>query len=79
MSPNISDHDMSYRITWARKWLKNNDKVKISLPIKGRQKLHEGISYFTFTRFIKQLYDIAEHETQPKMNGNILNCILRPR
>lgn len=76
LSPNISEHDMSYRIKWAEKWMEKGDKVKITLSFKGRENLHKDIGHNTMKHFLSQLkYDF---EVGIKDVGKMLYCIIRP-
>lgn len=54
LSPNITTHDMSYRVKQANKFLESGHQVKITLNFKGREKLHEDIGFKTILTFVEQ-------------------------
>ena len=54
LSPNISPHDMGYRIKQANKWLDDGIQVRVTLQFKGRERLFVARGYSTLNLFISQ-------------------------
>ena len=54
LSPNISPHDMGYRIEQANKFLSKGIQVKVTLNFKGRERLFVAKGYATITSFVAQ-------------------------
>lgn len=54
LSPNISAHDVEYRVKQANKFLDKGDQVKITLAFRGRERLHEDIGIKTIEDFVSQ-------------------------
>ena len=52
---NISQHDLETRANQAEKFLKNGSKIKIELPLKGRQKALQDFAQEKIEKFIEIL------------------------
>lgn len=52
LSPNISDHDVGYRVKQANKFLEQGYQVKITLAFRGRERAHEDIGWKTMENFV---------------------------
>jgi len=55
LSLRISDHDQEVRIKQAEKFLKHDNKVKIELILKGREKRHQDLAKEIIKKFIDSL------------------------
>lgn len=49
------DHDLDFKKNQAEKFLKNGDKAKIEIILKGREKAHQNLARETLSQFIKQI------------------------
>jgi translation initiation factor IF-3 len=61
---NISDHDMATRANLAEKFLKKGDKVKIDLPLRGREKAMGDFVKEKIKKFIGLLSQLVEIRTE---------------
>lgn len=52
LSPNITDHDISYRVKQTNKFLDQGHQVKITLTFRGRERVHEEIGLKTIEEFL---------------------------
>lgn len=52
---NISDHDLETRANQAEKFIKKGNKVKVELPLKGRQKALQDFAKEKIDKFIEIL------------------------
>ena len=52
LSPNITEHDMGYRIKQANKFLEKGHQIKVTLTFRGRERLHEDIGLKTVENFV---------------------------
>ena len=57
--PTIEDHDYEVKIRAAKKFLENEDKVKVTLRLRGREMAHIDLALQILTRFKGDLVDIA--------------------
>lgn len=80
LSPNISAHDMSYRIKQANKFLNKGKQVKVSLQFKGRERQHKEIGLNTIIEFIAQCEGkIAGPIKQIEGKKLVLSVTLNPK
>ena len=75
LSPKIEEHDFNFKLNHARKFIEQGNKVKVSIPFKGRQLAHVEFGREVIDRFAAELDDIAKLEVAPKMDGRIMTAI----
>ncbi len=51
----IGAHDFDVRLAQSRKFLDRGDKVRIELPLRGREKAHKEVADAVITRFVNTL------------------------
>ena len=59
---NISDHDLETRVHQAEKFLKEGDKVRIEMRLRGREKAHQDFAREKINKFL----DILKASTPVK-------------
>ena len=79
LSTTIDVHDFNTRVKNARKNLEKGAKIKASIRFKGRQISHPELAKEVLMRFSNELSDIAEVETEPKMEGRSMYMQLTPK
>lgn len=79
LSTTIDIHDFNTRVKNARKNLEKGAKIKASIRFKGRQISHPELAKDVLMRFSNELSDIAEIETEPKMEGRSMYMQLTPK
>ncbi len=67
--PNISHGDFNVKLRKIKDFLKEGDKVKISLWFKGREIIHNDIGMKLFDRISLELKGLAKIDSPPKMEG----------
>lgn len=75
----IGEHDLQVKLRSARKFLGENNKVKVSLRFRGREITHPDLGQAVLSRFLQQLEDIAVQEQAPQMTGRDLNMVIAPK
>ena len=70
LSVNISEHDIEVKANKAREFIKNGDKVKVVLKMRGRELSRREVSQKSLFMFVVMLEDIAVPESKPKEEGN---------
>ncbi len=78
MSPNIEEHDVQVRVRQARKFLENEDKVKITIMFRGREIVHSDIGRELLHNIRRQLQDVSRVEKTPSMEGRNMIMVLAP-
>jgi translation initiation factor IF-3 len=69
LSVNISDHDLETKIKKGLEFLKNGDKVKVSILLKGRQKASPERGEIVMLRFAESVEEFGIPESLPKLEG----------
>lgn len=76
--PRTDEHDLTFKLRNARKFLIEGDKVKVTLMFRGREMVHRHLGYEQLDVVKQRLADIAKVENPPRMEGRFLSMILVP-
>lgn len=79
LSPTIDTHDMDVKAKSAISFLKEGDKVKVSLRFKGRQMTHTDQGLHVMKDFFSKVEDNAAMEKSAKLEGRSMFMILTPK
>ena len=79
LSPVIDTHDFETKLAQANKWLTSGMKVKVDMRFRGRMMTRQEVGMKVMNEFISKLSDIANVDKQPKLEGNIMSCVLTPK
>jgi translation initiation factor IF-3 len=79
LSPNIGDHDFGFKVKQAEKFLKNGDKVKVTVKFHGRMIVHKEQGNLVMLRFAEALSEVGKAEQLPKMDGKFMMMFLVPK
>ena len=78
LSMTISDYDISYRVNNAIKFLKDGDKVKVALRMKGRQLAYKDACMTVVNNFVQKLAEHGTTEKAPELNGKTISVVVSP-
>jgi translation initiation factor IF-3 len=76
--PQISDHDLDFKLRSARKFLFEGDKVKCTVMFRGREIVHTHVGRQLLMRVSELLSEIAGVEQKPQLEGRSMALILAP-
>ncbi len=79
MRTTIEDHDFSVKVKNAERFLKNGNKVKVSIMFRGREIVHSDLGKKILERFAERTKDLAVIERKPKVEGRNMVMILAPK
>lgn len=79
LSPSIEEHDVQVKAKTAIKFLKDGDKLKVSLRFRGRERDFVAKGYEVMEKFAEAVADYGVIEKQPKMEGRRMNMFLAPK
>lgn len=79
MRPNIDDHDFGFKSRNAHKFLKEGNKVKVTIMFRGREIVHQDIARALVARFSEAIADVGVVERLPKLEGRNMVMIVMPR
>ena len=69
LSLNISDHDLETKAKKGREFLKDGDKVKVVMMLKGRQKANPERGEIVMLKFAQSVEEFGIPESMPKFEG----------
>jgi len=78
LTPFIAKNDFSFRIRRAEKFLKEGNKVRVTVRFHGRQIARKGFGYELISKAKESLSHYAKEEGKPKFIGNQLEILLSP-
>ncbi|MEA3421295.1 MAG: translation initiation factor IF-3 [Acidobacteriota bacterium] len=77
--PKIEDHDYQTKLRHIRRFLKNNNPVRIQIWMRGREKLHPELSQTLKDRIIEDTGDLAKMQTTHKSTRQRFQFQLMPK
>ena len=79
MSPGIDVHDFDVKLRNAQRFLREGNKVKVSVRFKGRELAHTSIGEKLLIKFSENCLEIASLERIPKLEGRHMIMFLAPK
>ncbi len=79
LSTFIEEHDLKVKANNASKFLKEGDKVKVSLRFRGRERDHVDVGQKVMARFADAISETGSIERIPVLEGRSLIMILAPK
>ncbi|MGB9804592.1 translation initiation factor IF-3 [Desulfofundulus sp.] len=79
LRPSIEEHDFQVKSRNAARFLKEGDKVKVTIMFRGREIMHTQLGHQLLLRLAEQVKDLSIIERQPKLEGKNMVMILAPR
>ena len=76
MSPGIDTNDFNTKVRSALKFLKDGNRVKVSVRFRGREMAHTEIGKDLLDRFAEQCAEMASMEKTAKMEGRSMSIFL---
>jgi translation initiation factor IF-3 len=77
--PKTEEHDLDVKIKQIRKFLEQQDKVKISMMFRGREIVYTDIGRKIMGYVRKQLEDLAVFDQEPRLEGKNMIMIVSPK
>ena len=79
LSPSIESHDLLVKASNATKFLKEGDKVKVSLRFKGRERDYTSVGAAVMAKFAETVSEFGSMEKKPEFEGRSMIMILTPK
>jgi len=79
LSATIEEHDIAVKERAATQFLKDGDKVKVSIRFRGRQITHSEIGLAVMKDFAERLKDYGVIERRPLLEGRNMIMIMAPK
>ncbi|ACL76988.1 translation initiation factor IF-3 [Ruminiclostridium cellulolyticum] len=78
LSAKIEEHDFDVKVKSAYKFLKDGDKVKVSIKFRGREMKYTSDGKDVLEKFTSVVSEVGVAERQPKLEGKSMIIILNP-
>ena len=78
VTPNIEEHDFSFKAKNAKKFLEDGNKVKITVRFRGRELNYVKMGEEVLNKFIETLSETGNVEKKPLLEGKNMFVILAP-
>jgi translation initiation factor IF-3 len=78
-SATIDEHDFQTKLRNVMKFLRDGDKVKLTVRFRGREITHAEIGQKVLERVAQEVQDICSVERKPKLEGRSMIMILTPK
>jgi len=79
LSANIDEHDYQTKLRNTVKFLKEGDKVKLTVRFRGREITHAEIGQRVLERMAGEVEEYSTIERRPKLEGRSMIMILAPK
>ncbi len=79
MSPVIDVNDFNVKLKNAQKFLKEGDRVKVTVRFRGREMAHTSIGTGLLTRFAGDCSEVATLDKAPILDGRFMSIHLSPK
>ena len=79
LSPNIDTHDVEVKVKKAIEFLKDGNKVKISIRFRGRELARTDVAIKIMTDFAEKVSEYGSIDKQPKMEARTMAMFLAPK
>lgn len=79
MSPSIDTNDFNVKVKNAQKFLKDGNRVKVTVRFRGREMAHTDIGKTLLAKFGEMCTEIANIERPAKLDGRHMSMFLGPK
>ena len=79
LSATIEDHDIDVKYKNAVKFLKDGNKVKVTIRFRGRQITHSEIGRHIMMDFAEKIKEYGTMDKAPQIEGRNMSMILSPK
>ena len=79
LRPKTDPHDIDFKMKRAKQFLRQKDKVQVSVIFKGREMAHLQEGHKVMERAIEELTEVGKVESAPTQLGRRIVCTIAPR
>ncbi|MCF0143998.1 MAG: translation initiation factor IF-3 [Firmicutes bacterium] len=79
LSTFIEDHDIMVKAKTGAKFLKEGNKLKVSLRFRGRERDYVSRGQEVMEKFAEAVAEVGDVEKKPKFEGRSLTMVLTPK
>lgn len=79
MTPNIEEHDLAVKAKNASKFLKDGDRVKVSVRFRGRELGKMDVGRVVLMEFAEMTSEYSDIDKYPTVEGKNMTMFLTPK
>lgn len=79
LRPKTEEHDLQVKLRHIRRFLEENNKVKVSMMFRGREISYTEIGRKIMGSLVKELEDIGVIDQPPRLEGRNMVMIVAPK
>ena len=79
LRPKTDDHDLSFKLRAARRFVEAGNKVKFVVRFRGREIAHPDKAQAQLVWLLEHLEDIANADSRPAMEGRTMTLLVSPK
>ena len=79
LKPAIEEHDFNFKVKNASKFLKDGDKVKVSVRFRGREMNYTSAGVEMLKKFAEIVSEFGTVERAPKLEGRSMSMIMNSK
>ena len=79
LSPSIDEHDFNTKLNHALKFLKNGDKVKVTVRFRGRELHHASLGEDILNKFAEKVSESGNIDKSPRLEGRFMTMFISPK
>ena len=79
ITPNIEEHDFSFKAKNIRKFIEDGNKVKITVRFRGREVHHSALGLELMERFKEAVAEVGAVDKPPKLEGKNMSMVVSPK
>ena len=79
MSPSIGVNDFGVKLKNGQKFLKEGDRLKVTIRFRGREMAHTNIGEDLLKRFAEECAEFGTVDKNPKLEGRHMSMFLTPK
>ncbi|MBU2591762.1 MAG: translation initiation factor IF-3 [Nitrospinae bacterium] len=76
MTPTIGEHDYKFKVEHIKKFLKDGDRVKVTIFFKGRMIVHKELGEAVMARVVEDIKEVSQVEQEIKLEGHNITMVL---
>jgi translation initiation factor IF-3 len=74
MRPKTEEHDYQFKLRHIERFLKEGNKIKVTMMFRGREMAHTDIGKARLNRIMEEIKEWGKVEQEPKFEGR--NCVM---
>lgn len=78
LKPQIGEHDLEFKTRLISNFLKDGDKVKVTVNFRGRQNAHPELGRDVLLEVARRLEEVGTVERSPLLEGRSMHMIMAP-